>query len=422
MSTRQSFPLVTRFLFVIMLCLPVWGSQASAQKPESYAVLDETNGTLTFKHDTKKPAGAYQLNSSDEVPGWSVKEDGDGNVIINSIEKVVFDASFADARPTSCHCWFKECYDLKTIEGIEHLNTENVTDMKSMFNGCGNLTELNVSNFDTQNVTSMTDMFYACEYLTGLNLSSFNTKNVMFMDYMFYGCYKLPELNLSSFDTQNVTDMTGMFYECSKLSKLDLSNFDTKNVTQMFGMFYGCTKLTELNISNFDTRNVTNMGGMFIGCKYLTELNISSFDTRNVTNMGYMFYTCYKLNTLNLSNFDTQNVTDMSSMFYDCNSLTAIYVGDKFVTTACEASEQMFTGCKKLVGSVPYDASKTDKEMANYTTGYFTDIKATGIDATTASGNIAAKYYDMQGRRMDAPQKGLNIVKRGDRTMKVLVK
>ena len=197
---------------------------------------------------------------------------------------------------------------------------------------------------------------------------------------------------------------------------------DTKNVTQMFGMFYGCTKLTELNISNFDTRNVTNMGGMFIGCKYLTELNLSSFDTRNVTNMGYMFYTCYKLNTLNLSNFDTQNVTDMSSMFYDCNSLTAIYVGDKFVTTACGASENMFSGCKKLVGAVPYDASKTDKEMANYTTGYFTDIKTTGIDATPASGNIAAKYYDIQGRRMDAPQKGLNIVKRGDRTMKVLVK
>ena len=344
MSTRQSSPLVTRFLFVIMLCLPVWGSQASAQKPESYAVLDETNGTLTFKHDTKKPAGAYQLNSSDEVPGWSVKEDGDGNVIITSIEKVVFDASFADARPTSCHCWFKECYDLKAIEGIEHLNTENVTDMKSMFNGCGNLTELNVSNFDTRNVTDMADMFH--------------------------GCYGLATLNVSGFDTRNVTDMASMFYGCSNLNTIDVSNFDTRNVTSMKSMFNGCGNLTKLDASNFST----------------------------------------------------QNVTDMGWMFYDCNSLTAIYVGDKFVTTACEASENMFSDCKKLVGAVPYDASKTDKEMANYTTGYFTDIKTTSIDATPDSGNIAAKYYDMQGRRMDAPQKGLNIVKRGDRTMKVLVK
>ena len=161
---------------------------------------------------------------------------------------------------------------------------------------------------------------------------------------------------------------------------------------------------------------------MFFGCNNLTTLNISNFDTQNVTNMGWMFLGCNNLTTLDLSNFDTKNVTDMTSMFYDCNSLTAIYVGDKFVTTACGASENMFSGCKKLVGAVPYDASKTDKEMANYTTGYFTDIKTTSIDATPASGNIAAKYYDIQGRRMDAPQKGLNIVKRGDRTMKVLVK
>ena len=190
--------------------------------------------------------------------------------------------------------------------------------------------------------------------------------------------------------------MGWMFFGCNNLTTLDLSNFDTKNVTDMQSMFNICNNLTTLNLSNFDTKNVTTMGGMFLGCRNLTELD--------------------------LSNFDTQNVTDMGWMFYDCNSLTAIYVGDKFVTTACEASENMFSGCKKLVGAVPYDASKTDKEMANYTTGYFTDIKTTGIDATPASGNIAAKYYDMQGRRMDAPQKGLNIVKRGDRTMKVLVK
>ena len=117
MNTKLLSPLVTRFLLVIMLCLPVWGSQASAQKPESYAVLDETTGTLTFKHDTKKPAGAYQLNSPDEVPGWFVEDNTEEIVNKNRIEKVVFDASFADARPTSCRCWFLGCTELKTIEG-----------------------------------------------------------------------------------------------------------------------------------------------------------------------------------------------------------------------------------------------------------------------------------------------------------------
>ena len=225
-------------------------------------MLDEATGTLTFRHDAKKPAGAYPLNSPEELPGWFVEGEDEEVVNKNHIEKVVFDASFADARPTSCRCWFVGCNELKSIEGIEYLNTENVVNMKSMF--------------------------------------------------------------------------------------------------------YGCKSLTVLDVSNFDTKNVTEMGRMFYGCNNLTELNVS--------------------------NFDTQNVTDMSSMFYDCNSLTAIYVGDKFVTTACEASENMFSDCKKLVGAVPYDASKTDKEMANYTTGYFTDIKTTGIDATPISDNICLLY------------------------------
>ena len=239
---------------------------------------------------------------------------------------------------------------------------------------------------------------------------------------MFYECGNLTTLNVSKFNTTKVTGMGWMFSNCNRLTTLDLSNFDTKNVTGMGWMFSNCNKLTTLDLSNFDTKNVTDMSSMFYNCNNLTTLNVSKFNTTKVTNMNRMFFVCNNLNKLNLSNFDTQNVTDMGWMFYDCNSLTAIYVDDKFVTTACEASEQMFSGCKKLVGAVPYDASKTDKEMANYTTGYFTDIKTTGIDATPASGNIAAKYYDMQGRRMDAPQKGLNIVKRGGRTMKVLVK
>jgi hypothetical protein len=71
---------------------------------------------------------------------------------------------------------------------------------------------------------------------------------------------------------------------------------------------------------------------------------------------------------------------------------------------------------------VPYDRNKVDKKMANYTTGYFTYKAATGIDAPTVSDNTAAEYYDLQGRRLNAPQKGVNIVKRGKKTTKMLVK
>ena len=419
------------------MCLPVWGSRLSAQEP--YAMYDKATSTLTFKYGTK-PVGAYSLNVGDYTPDW-YNPDYNPNIIT----KVVFDASFANARPTSCYGWFLGCNYLTTIEGIENLNTENVTNMSDMFCDCRSLKTLYVSNFDTQNVTDMSYMFNRCYALTTLDVSNFDTKNVTDMSGMFENC-TLTTLDVSNFDTKNVTDMSGMFENCTlttldvsnfdtknvtnmsdmfrnckALTTLDVSKFDTKNVTDMSSMFYGCSALTKLNLSSFNTQNVTNMDGMFSYCKALTTLDVSKFDTKNVTDMRGMFSDCYALTTLDVSKFDTKNVTDMRGMF-SFNPLTTIYASDKFVTTACWSGDNMFVGCIHLVGAVPYDENKVGKEMANYTTGYFTYKAATGIDAPTVSDDTAAEYYDLQGRRLNAPQKGVNIVKRGKKTTKVLVK
>ena len=417
MKTQILPPPIARLLLAILMCLPVWGSRLSAQEP--YAVYDKATSTLTFKYGTK-PDGAFALNEGKNAPGWYKPDDYGDNT--NIIKKVVFDASFANARPTSCHEWFFGCKYLTTIEGIEYLNTENLTDMSYMFYRCKALTTLDVSKFDTKNVTNMRCMFFNCSALTTLDVSNFDTKNVTNMRSMFYDCSALTTLDLSNFDTPNVTNMNGMFLSCEALTTLDVSNFDTKNVTDMSSMFSDCKALTTLDVSNFDTQNVTDMNGMFCNCKALTTLDVSNFDTKNVTNMNGMFCDCYALTTLDLSNFDTQNVTDMNSMFLRCSALTTIYASDKFVTTACISDYYMFTGCTNLVGAVPYDRNKKGKEMANYTTGYFTYKAATGIDAPTVSDDTAAEYYDLQGRRLNAPQKGVNIVKRGKKTTKVLVK
>ena len=377
-------------------CTTGYFTDIASKVAESYAVFDEATNTLTFKHDTNKPAGAFALNEGENLPGWYKFDDNNHSHNANIIKKVIFDTSFANARPTSCYNWFYGCTDLTTIEGIEYLNTENVTNMSWMFSECSALTTLDVSNFDT--------------------------KNVMEMSYMFGSCTKLKTLDVSSFNTQNVTDMNWMFSYCSVLTTLDLSNFDTKNVTDMSGMFSNCSALTTLDLSSFETQNVTDMSRMFKDCSALTTLDVSNFDTQNVTDMSRMFNDCSALTTLDLSSFETQNVTDMSRMFKSCSALTTIYASDKFVTTACEEDENMFADCTNLVGAVPYDENKVGKEMANYTTGYFTDKAATGIDAPTVSDDTAAKYYDLQGRRLSAPQKGVNIVKRGKKTTKVLVK
>ena len=65
------------------------------------------------------------------------------------VKKVVFDASFANTRPTSCFSWFRGCENLTTIEGIEYLNTENVENMSSMFRDCYALESLDLSSFNT---------------------------------------------------------------------------------------------------------------------------------------------------------------------------------------------------------------------------------------------------------------------------------
>ena len=409
MKTKLS-PTV-RLLLTVLMCLPVWFSHAFAQ--ESYAVFDEATNTLTFKHDTNKPEGAFALNEGEDGPNW-------GQI---SIKKVVFDASFANARPRSCKNWFFHCEELEKIEGIENLNTQNVTDMSCMFLGCTSLTSLDLSKFDTQNVTDMNRMFFYCENLTTLDLSNFNTRKVTDMFAMFYNCWRLTSLDLSKFNTQNVTDMSKMFYSCEKLTSLDLSKFNTQNVTKMEGMFQYCKGFNTLDLSSFNTQNVTNMSDLFYDCVGLRTLNLSSFNTQNVTNMFGMFMYCWNLTTLDLSNFNTQNVTDMSKMFNECVALTTIYASDMFVTTAVEEGNdnKMFKDCPRLVGAVAYDENKVGKEMANYTTGYFT-YKTSGINDIEMSDDTTAEYYDLQGRRLNIPQKGVNIVKRGKKTTKMLVK
>ena len=267
---------------------------------------------------------------------------------------------------------FRNCKSLTSLD-LSNFDTSKVKQMSNMFDGCSNLTNLNLSNFNTSNVTSMAIMFGECSKLTSLDLSSFDTSNVTDMTWMFYDCSSLTGLDLSNFDTSNVTNMQHMFYKCSSLTSLDLSSFDTSKVTDMSYMFRDCSSLTTLDLSNFDTSKVTSMNGMFRGCNLLTSLNLSSFDTSKVTDMFYMFRDCSSLTTLDLSNFNTSKVTNMTSMFGQCKLLKTIYVSDLWdISSLTSFSAAVFYECTSLKGAVPYDRSKTDASMANYTNGYLT--------------------------------------------------
>ena len=341
----------SRLLFTLLLFM----SFSSCFGEQGYAVFDSSTGTLTFQYGT--PTGTYYNtdNTGAGVPGWYG--------IRTSIKKVVFDSSFANARPASCAYWFRDCTNPTEINGIENLKTSNVTNMSFMFYNCSGLTSLDVSNFNTAKVTNISNMFQDCRGLTSLDVSNFDTSNVTIMMQMFSGCSGLTSLDVTHFNTANVAGMGSMFYGCSGLTSLNLSNFNTASVTNMGYMFYGCTRLTSLNLSNFNTASVTNMGFMFQDCRGLTSLDVSNFNTAKVNNMSYMFYGCSGLTSLDVSNFNTANVTDMGYMFSRCSSLTSLDVS-KFNTAKVTDMSYMFNYCWRL----------TSLNLSNFNTANVTDM------------------------------------------------
>ena len=220
------------------------------------------DGTLTFFLTSKETLGEneYELNSGANPPGWKTH--------CKEITKVVFEASFANARPTNCYAWFVNFKNLTQIEGIENLNTENVTSMRDMFNGCSSLTSLDLTNFNTAKVTDMKLLFANCSALESLDLSMFNTENVTSMPSMFNGATNLKTLNVSNFNTEKVNNMGHMFANCPNLTSLDLSSFNTKGVEYVDNIFKNCSNLTTIYASeNFAFGSgLKNGADMFLGC------------------------------------------------------------------------------------------------------------------------------------------------------------
>ena len=378
-----------------------------------YAEFNNATGTLTFRRGLSKPEGAYDLNEENNEPGWLTQKE--------NIYKVVFDASFACARPTSCYRWFYGCTNLTEIKGIENLNTQNVTDMSSMFSDCQKLTSLDLSNFNTANVKYMRSMFGFCQELTSLNVTNFNTANVEDMRSMFKNCSALTGIFASNkFVTDRVIDGSDMFSGCDKLigaikyigsqtdhhyANYENGYFSPEGGFPAYAVFDGGTRtLTfgrglskpagayDLNEGNnepgwltqkeniykvvfdasFANTRPTSCCKWFDECKNLTDIEgIENLNTEKVTNMGSMFSYCFALTSLDLTNFNTAKVSDMSYMFMGCSALTTIFVSDKFVTNQVTSSDNMFHMCINLIGAIEYDGSKSDHAYANYENGYF---------------------------------------------------
>lgn len=163
---------------------------------------------------------------------------------------------------------FCNYYKVETISGLEKLDMSKVDDMSSMFANCKELTSIDISSFDTH-FTNRTDaMFQNCYKLKSITgLEKLNTSKVTNMEFMFSNCKALTELDLSTFNTSNVTSMICMFAGSDALTKLDLSSFSTGNVEYMSNMFEDCSKLSSLTFgASFSMAKVEEKNKMFSDC------------------------------------------------------------------------------------------------------------------------------------------------------------
>ena len=475
------------------------------------------DGTLTFFLASKETLGEneYELNSGKNLPEWVKKH-------IFGITKVVFDTSFANARPTSCYMWFYLCGNLNQVEGIKNLNTKEVTDMADMFCKCRDLSSLDVSGFNTEKVTDMSGMFDECISLKLLDVAKFNTANVKSMSNMFYNCQNLASLNVTNFNTANVTNMQGMFSGCPALTTIYASDkFVTTNVETGSNMFFNCIKLkgfidyknnsdkTDHTYANYKTGYFTKLvgknGDEKIGAagKTLATDNLALDDNKDFVayepfaakaasysrkmkegttwatlclpfevSLENQNFRAFKLlsaddvtetveleeiktrieagtpviikmkdgaTKLNFTvsdkeiekdvqtaetangNYQLQGLYTQKEFSKDTDNNCYIVKGNKLMNPAKLLENTKVT----KVASKPFRAYMVDNSPAPAGAKMFNigfNDNTTAIENLNTIANDKAVYYDIQGIRLNAPQKGINIVKRGNKTMKVIIK
>ena len=447
------------------------------------------DGTLTFFLASKETLGEneYELNSGKNLPGWMKHPLG--------ITKVVFDTSFANARPTSCYKWFYWCENLKQVEGIKNLNTKEVTNMVDMFCECRYLSSLDVSGFNTEKVTDMSEMFYDCISLKLLDIAKFNTANVTNMQGMFYSCSALTTIYASDkFVTGQVTDGSNMFSNCTNLKgfvdyknnsdKTDhiFANYKTGYFSKLVGKNgdekIGATgetlaaeKLVLADDKDFVAYEpfaaktasysrtmkegtiwatlclpfeVTLDGQNFRAFKLLsaddatetveleeiktsiaagtpviikmkdgaTQLKFSEADKAIAKDVQTS-------KTAN-SNYQLQGLYTQKMFSKDTDNNCYIVKGDKLMNPAKLLQETT----TEFVDSKSFRAYMVDNSSAPAAGARMFSISGgtTAIEQLETTADSKAEYYDLQGRRLPDLQKGVNIVKRGGKTMKVIIK
>ena len=378
-------------------------------KPIKCAYTVQEDSVLTYYYDNKADTRTGQ-SSSLQLDYYNRR----------IITDVVFDPSFAEYNylPYKCRI-FKGMGELRSVKDIKYLNTQSVTDMSEMFDGCSSLTNLDLRGFNTANVTNMSMMFFGCSGLTNLDMSSFNTSNVTNMSSMFSGCCKLETIYVGEgWNTDKVESSywfgnyisNNMFFGCTNLigdhgTVCDGDNTDVSYAhldggmdnpgyfskvgsivrKPYFVLSEDKTTLTFYFGTDMESRGGTRLKPYYYhrdipwvdNSPYIKEVVFDdSFDNcGSFTSTANWFYGCSNLTTIKgIEKINTGNVTNMSSMFYDCSSLTNLDLSS-FNTNNVDCMYEMFYDCSSL----------TNLDLSSFNTSKVTHMRSmfTGCSSLT---------------------------------------
>lgn len=185
---------------------------------------------------------------------------------------------------------------------------------------------------------------------------------------LFDGCTNLTYVNMNNWINDSVTHTGSMFKNCTSLETIDMEDWDKPNLVNISSMFYGCSSLTEIDLSNWDVTKFTNMSSLFDGCVNLRNIFMLNWNSSNCENMQRLFADC-NIELLDFSSWDFSSVTSMlgmvggceslKSMIFDNINLNKINTTDKMSSSALDSLENVIiknstaTNINKLIEILP---------------------------------------------------------------------
>ena len=363
--------------------------------------------------------------------------------------------------------WMFSNLKLSSLD-LSNFNTEEGRDMFNMFSFCQNLSSLNLTNFNTEKVTEMSRMFEGCSALTTIYASDKFIIDKYNNGYkMFYGC-KLLKGALTKYE-DNKTDEQYANYKTGYFTKLVGKNGDEKigavgeTLTaeslaladdKDFVAYEPFTATTATYNRTIGTTwatlclpfEVSLEGQKFRAFKLLSaDEGTNTVELEEITtSIPAGTPVIIKMNDgetqLNFTVADKEIANEVkTAATADGNyQLQGLYTQKEFNKNADNncyivKGNKLMNPAKLLektkvqkVASKPFRAYMVDNSSTPaagakmFSIGF--DDSTTAIDSLNTIADDNATYYDLQGKRLNEPQKGINIVKRGGKTMKVIIK